>query len=153
VAGCQGRCGGCWGRLSLGCVLGCALGLKLGGVEDAVVAVGAYGEGLSVVLEGVGRGLCALIVDVKGAALLEELEGGVGSYAVDAAGGDVAGYAEVANVGFVAHALKLADGDVVALVVADAGEGEISDGHHDDDGGDDDFDRTLLGFVRHRLHV
>ena len=123
VAGCQGRCGGCWGRLSLGCVLGCALGLKLGGVEDAVVAVGAYGEGLSVVLEGVGRGLCALIVDVKGAALLEELEGGVGSYAVDAAGGDVAGDAEMASVSDVAHGLELGDGDVVALVGGGSGDG------------------------------
>ena len=132
----MGFCGG---------VLGCALGLKLGGVEDAIVAVGAYGEGLGVVLEGVGWRLGTLVVDVEGAALLEELEGGVGAYAMDAAGSYVASYAEVADVGFVAHALKLADGDVVALVVADAGEGEVGDGRQDDDGGDDDFERALFG--------
>ncbi len=103
-------------------------------MEDAVVAVGADGEGLGVVLEGVGWRLGALIGDGELAALLEEIEGGVGADAVDAAGGDVAGYAKVADVGLVAHALELADGDVVALVVAAAGEGEIGDGGKDDDG-------------------
>jgi len=92
-------------------------------VEDAVVAVGAYGEGLGVVLEGVGWGLRALIDDGEFAALLQEVEGGVGAYAVDASGCYVAGYAEVANIGFVAHSLELADGDVVALVVTSPGEG------------------------------
>jgi hypothetical protein len=60
-------------------------------VKDVVVAVGAHGKGLGVVLEGVWRGLGTLVVDGEGAALLEELEGGVGADAVDAAGSDVAG--------------------------------------------------------------
>ena len=120
-------------------------------MEDAVVAVGAYGEGLGVVLEGVGWGLRALIDDGEFAALLQEVEGGVGAYAVNAAGGYVSSYTEVADVGFIAHALKLADGDVVALVVADAGEGEVSNGRQNDNGGDDYFERTLVGFVGHRL--
>ena len=120
-------------------------------MEDAVVAVGAYGEGLSVVLEGVGWGFGALVDDGELAALLEEIEGGVGADAVDAAGGYVAGDAEVADVGFVAHAVEFADGDVVALVVAAAGEGEVGDGRQDDDGGDDDLERALLGRGRHSV--
>ena len=127
----SGRCGGG--------VLRGALGLQLGGVEDAVTAVGADGESLRVVLEGVGRGLGALVDDGELAALFEEVEGGVGSGAVDAAGSYVAGDAEVADVGLVAHALQLGDGDVVALVVAPAGEGEVGHGGEDDDGGYDDL--------------
>jgi hypothetical protein len=116
-------------------------------VEDAVVAVGAYGERLGVVLEGVGRGLGALVDDGEFAALLEQIEGGVGADAMDTAGGYVAGDSEVADVGFVAHALEFADGDVVALVVAAAAEGEIGDGAQDDDGGYDKFDRAFMGLV------
>ena len=48
----------------------------------------------------------------KIAALLEEIEGGVGADAVDAARGYVAGYSQMTDVGFVAHALELADRDV-----------------------------------------
>jgi hypothetical protein len=56
----------------------------------------------------------------------------------------------VADVGFVAHALEFADGDVVALVVAAAAEGEVGDGAEDDHGGDDEFDRAFPGFVWHK---
>src|SRR5258706_3134901 len=72
---------------------------------------------------------------------------------MDAAGGYVAGDAEVADVGFVAHALEFADGDVVALVVAAAAEGEVGDGAQDDDGGDDKFDGAFSGFVWHMRSV
>src|SRR5580658_6459308 len=89
-------------------VFGGAFGLELGGVEDAVVAVSAYGEGLGVVLECVGRGFGALVDDGEFAALLEEIEGGVGADAVDAARSYVAGYTEVANVCLIAHALEFA---------------------------------------------
>jgi len=139
--------GGGWGG---GGVLGGAFGLQLAGVEDAVVSIGAYGEGLGIVLEGIGRGFGALVDDGEFASLLEEVEGGVGAYAMDAARGYVAGYAEVANVGFVAHALKFSNGDVVALVIASAAEGEIGDGAEDDHGGDNEFDRAFMGFVWHR---
>jgi hypothetical protein len=118
-------------------------------VEDAVVTVGAYCQSLRVVFEGVGRGFGALVDNGELAALLEEIEGGVGAGAVDAAWGYVAGYAEVTNVRLVTHALKFADGDVIALVVAAAGEGEVSDCAEDDHGGDDDFDWALTGFVCH----
>ena len=64
---------------------------------------------------------------------------------MDAARGYVACDAEVADVGFVAHAVKLADGDVIALVVADSGDGEVGNGRQDDDCGDDDLERALLG--------
>ncbi len=138
-----GGCGGCGG------VLGGAFGLEFGGAEDTVVAVGAYGEGLGVVLEGVGRRLGALIDDGEFAALFEQIEGGVSADAMDAAGGHVAGDAEVANVRFVAHALEFADGDVVALVVAAAAEGEVGDGAEDDHGGYDKFDGAFPGFVWH----
>ena len=128
-------------------VLGGAFGLELGGVEDAVVAVGAYGEGLGVVLEGVGWRLGSLIDDGEFAALLEQIEGGIGADAMDAAGSYVAGDAEVADVRFVAHALEFADGDVVALVVATAAEGEVGDGAQNDHSGDNKFDRTFPLFV------
>ena len=45
-------------------------------MEDAIVAVGADGEGLGVVLEGVWWRLGALVDDGELAALLEEIEGG-----------------------------------------------------------------------------
>jgi hypothetical protein len=118
-------------------------------VEDAVVSVCSYGEGLGIVLEGVGRGFGALVDDGEFAALLEQIEGGVRAGAMDAAGGYVAGDAEVADVGFVAHALEFANGDVVALVVAASAEGEVGDGAEDDDGGDDKFARAFAGFVWH----
>src|ERR1700722_19115191 len=125
VGGC-GLCGlGCGRGGGAGCCGGVfrgAFGLELGGVEDAVVAVGADGEGLGFVLEGIGWGLGALVADVERAVLLEEGEVDVGADAMDAAGSYVAGDAEMADVGLVAHALKLTDGDVVALVIADARE-------------------------------
>ena len=98
-----------------GGVLGGALGLELHGVEDAVAAVGADGKGLGVVLEGVGRGLGALVLDAESLVELDEGEGGAGADALDGAGLDVAGDAEMAGVGLVAHLLELGDGDVVAL--------------------------------------
>jgi hypothetical protein len=146
--GCHG-CRGGGGRGGCRGVLGGAFGLKFGGVEDAVVAVGAYGEGLGVVLEGVGWGFRALVDDGEFAALFEQIEGGVGADAMDAAGGYVAGDAEMTDVGFVAHALEFADGDVVAFVVAAAAEGEIGDGAENDYGGDDEFDRAFPGLVWH----
>jgi hypothetical protein len=124
-------------------------------VEDAVAAVGADGKGLGVVLEGVGWRFGALVDDGELAALFEKVEGGVGAYAVDAARGYITGYAEMAGVSLVSHALQLADGDVVALVVAPASEGQVGDGGHNDDCGYDEFDRALLRCVCHvrRLSV
>ena len=109
-------------------------------MEDAVAAVGADGQGLGVVFEGVGWGLGALVDDVEGFALFEEGEVGSGTGAVDAAGRDVAGHAEVAGVGLAAHALELGDGDVVAFVFADSCDGEPGDGGQDDDGSEGDFE-------------
>src|SRR5207248_1635567 len=123
--------------------------LEFGGVEAAVVAIGPCGEGLGVVLEGVGWGFGPLIEDGEFAALLEQIEGGVGADTMDAARGNVAGDAEVADVRFVAHALEFADGDVVTLVLATTAEGEIGDCAEDDDSGDNEFDRALSGFVWH----
>jgi len=118
-------------------------------VEDAVVAVGAYGQGLGVVFEGVGWGFGALVDDGELAALFEEIEGGVGAGAVDAAGGDVTGYSEMADVGLVAHGLEFADGDVVALVVAAACEGQVGDCAEDDHSGDDNLSGAFSGFGCH----
>jgi hypothetical protein len=122
-------------------------------VEDAVAAVGANGEGLGVVLEGVGWRLGALVDDGEFAALLEEIEGGVGAYAVDAAWGYVTGYAEMAGVSLIPHALQLADGDVVALVVTSSGKGQVGDGGHDDDRSYDEFDRAFLSCVCHVVRL
>ena len=64
-------------------------------------------------------------------------------------GGYVSGYAEVAGVGLGAHGVELGDGDVVALVLVDAGDGEPSYGREDDDGGGNYFERTVGGWGRH----
>jgi hypothetical protein len=74
-------------------------------VEDAVVAEGAYGEGLGIILEGVGWGLGALIDDGELATLFEEVEGGVGADAMNAARSYVSCHSKVADIRFVAHAL------------------------------------------------
>jgi hypothetical protein len=95
----------------------------------------------------------AFVADVELAALFEEREVDVGSDAMDAAGSHVASDAEVSNVSFAAHALKLADGDIVLLVVAVAGEGEVGDGGKDDDGGDDDLGRAFSGCVWHSVRL
>jgi hypothetical protein len=118
-----------------------AFGLELGGFEGAVAAVGADGEGLGVVLEGVRGRLGAFVVDFDGAALFGEDEVGVGAVAADASGLDVAGDAEVELVGLVAHGLELGDGDVVLFGVVGAGDGEPGDGAEDDGGGDDELGR------------
>ncbi len=117
-------------------------------MEDAVLAEGAYGERLGVILEGVGWWLDAFVADLERMVLLEQFEVDVGAGAVDAARSYVAGDAQMAHVCFVAHGLKLADGDVVALVVANTGEGKIAHGGHDDDCGNDDLRGALL-VVRH----
>src|ERR1700733_897581 len=137
------------GRGSRWGVFGGAFGLERCGMEDAIVAVGAVGEGLGVVLEGVGWWLGAFVAYVEFAALLEEGEVDVGAYAMDAARGYVAGDAEVADVGLAAHRVELADGDVVALVVADAGQGEVGDGGENDQCGYDDLGRALVVCVGH----
>ena len=116
-----------------------ALGLELLGVEGAVAAEGSDGEGLGVVLEGVGWWFGAFVVDLDVLALLGEGEDGVGAVADYGAGEDVAGYAEVARVGDGAHGLELGDGDVVLLGVLCARVGEPADGRDDDEAGDDEL--------------
>src|SRR5580700_4580961 len=92
--GCRVACRRCAGFG--GCVLRGALGLKLRGVEDAVAAVGADGEGLGIVLEGVGWGFGTLVLDPKSLVELDESEGGAGADALDGAGLNVACDAQVA---------------------------------------------------------
>jgi len=113
-------------------------------VEGAVAAIGADGEGLGIVLEGVWRGLGADVVHAQGLALLDESEGGVRAGALDGAGSDVAGDAEIFGVGAFAHGLQFGDGDVVALAIPCAGDGEPGDRANDDDGGDDELDGGFL---------
>ncbi len=122
-------------------------------MEESVVAEGADGERLGVILEGVGRGFRALVDDGEFAALLEEIEGGIGAGAVNAARSYVTGDAEVADVGFVAHTLEFTDRDIVAFVISTAGEGQIADGGQNDHCGDDKFYWALLGFVCHIVQV
>ena len=121
-------------------ILAGALGLEDGGVELAVAAIGAFGQGLGIVLEGVRRRLGALVDDLEEAAggglggvafKLVEDKGDVGAVLLDGAGLDEALDAQLAVVGLVAHAAEFGDGDVVALVGAVAGEGQPRDGAHD----------------------
>ena len=76
AAGCRGGCGlrqsaaraGAGLLRRGGRVLAGALGLQDRGVEDAVAAIGAFGQGLGVVLEGVRRRLGAFVDDLEQAA-------------------------------------------------------------------------------------
>ena len=52
-------------------------------MEDAVPAIGAHGERLGIVLEGVGRRLDTLVADLERVGLLEPFEVDVGAGAVD----------------------------------------------------------------------
>src|SRR6185437_532192 len=128
-------------------ILGSALGLKLGGVEDAVVAEGSDGEGLGVVLECVGRRVFAFVVDVELIGVLDQNELGVGAGLVDGAGLDVSGDAQVARVGLVAHGVEFLNGDVVALIGTHAGVGQIGDSSKHNDDGNCDF--RALAFALH----
>src|SRR5581483_2238705 len=110
-----------------GGVLGGALGLDLGGVEAAVAAVGAHGEGLGVVLELVGRGLGAVIVDAESLIELDESEGGVGADPGDGTRLNVAGDAEVLAVDVGTLLLEFGDRVVVALCLAAGRDGEPDD--------------------------
>jgi molybdopterin converting factor small subunit len=107
-------------------------------VEDAVAAVGALGQGLGVVLEGVRWRLGALVAD------LQERRCGLGEWLSNSfmtkstwgplcsmEPGDEALDAQLGVVGLVAHAAELGDGDVVALVGAVAGPGQPDDGADD----------------------
>jgi len=113
-------------------------------VEGAVAAIGADGVSLRIVLEGVGWRFGADVVDAESLALLDESEGGVGARALNRAGCDIAGDAKIFGVSTGAHGLQFGDGDVVALAVAGAGDGEPGDGANDDDGGNDEFQGGFL---------
>ena len=85
--------------------------------------------------------------------LLDELEGDVGADAMDGAGSDDCRRRGGGGCRPCRPSAHLADGDVVALVVADAGEGEPADGGDDDYGGDDDFDGAFGVGLRHKASV
>ena len=108
--------------------------MQLGGMEDAIPAVGAHGERLRTVFEGVGRRLNALVADLQRVTLLGEDKMCVGAAALDGIGRHIAGYPQMTGVSLVAHGLQLADGDVVALVRLDAGDREVGDGAQDNYG-------------------
>ena len=57
----------------------------------------------------------------------------------------------MAHISLVAHALQLADSDVVAFVGLATGVGEIGNGNENDRGGDDDLDRAFTGLVWHSV--
>ena len=131
-----------------GGVLAGALGLELRGVEDAIAAIGADGEGLGFILEGVGRRLGAFVVHTDGLIQFDQSELGVGTGALDGTGLDVAGHTQVLAVGLVAQGLELGDGDVILLGVARGGDGQPGDRSHDKGSGDDELQRGL-GLRRH----
>ena len=143
----RGLCSGLSGSRLGRCVLAGALGLQDIGVEDAVAAIGAHGQGLGVVFEGVRRRLGALVVDREHTA-----GGGLGRVALkliqnkrhvraallDGAGYNEALHAQLAVVGLVAHGAQFGDGNVVAFASADAGHGQPDNGAHDNGHRDSD---------------
>ncbi len=122
-------------------------------MEDPVSAIGADGEGLGVVFEGVWRGLGAFVVDLEAVVIFDEDELRRGAGVLDRAGGDVAGDAKMGGVGLVAHAVELRDGDVVALVGAIPGERQVGDGAHDYEDGDGDLDGLIAALFHILLFI
>src|SRR6516164_11023494 len=114
-------------------VLRSALGLNIGGPEDAVFAIFAFGQRLSVVLESVRWSFGAAVHHWNHAAFFDELELEVGSLALDGAWSDVASDAQPLAVGVGTHAVQFLDGDVIALAVLNAGVGEIAERNNDND--------------------
>ncbi len=115
-----------------GRILGGAFGLQFGGMEDAIPPVGAHGQRLGTVFEGVRRGLNALVADLQRVTLLGEHKFCIGAAALDGMGSYIAGYPEMTGIGFVAHGVQFADGDVVALVRLNSGDRQVDDGAQDD---------------------
>ena len=56
----------------------------------------------------------------------------IGAAALDGIGRHIAGHTEMTGIGFVAHGLQLADGDVVAFVGLHRCDCKIRDGAQDD---------------------
>ena len=126
-------------------------------MEDAVAAVGAVGQRLGVVLEGVRRRLGPFVIDLEQAARgglgrvaleLIEHEVHVGPVLFDGTGHNKALDAQMAVVGLVAHAAQLGNGDVVALAGSVTGPGQPDDGADDHGGRDADAHGAGGGFHR-----
>jgi hypothetical protein len=121
--------------------------LQLRGVEDSVVPVGADGESLRVVFEGVGWRVFAFIGDAKLVGIFDENEIGVCAGVLDRAGEDVSSDAEVARINLRPHGLEFLNGDVVTPIGFDATYGQIGDGRQYDY--DRDADIAALMFPLH----
>src|SRR5580704_4465127 len=104
-----------------------ALGLQLFGMEHAIVGEAAVGQGLRLILESVGRGLGAGVIDWQALILLDQHELHVRADALDRSRLHVAGYAQTFGVGSVAHFIQLCNRDVVALAVLHAGVGQVAE--------------------------
>ena len=113
-------------------------------MEDAVMTVHSYREGLGIIFERVGRRLDAFVTDIQPAILFQKREIDEGTAAMNAAGRNVARHPQMAYIGLVAHGLQLADRDVVTLIIADTSEGKIAHRGDDDNRGNNDFCVTLL---------
>ena len=135
---------GCWS------ILGGAFGLKLGGVEDAILAVGADGKCLCVAFECVGRRLGTLIVDHDRMGIrsrfgvvalkLSQNKGDMRSALLNAFRLDESFDTEMALICLVSHALHLSHSNEIALVRCRAGVREVADRAQNDDGCDRDSD-------------
>ena len=98
-----------------GRILRRALGLQLRGVEDAITAVGADGQRLRIVLEGIGWRLHAGILTGSACPARSARTAHVCRCA-RSTGRHVAGHAQMPRICLGAHVLQFADRDVVALV-------------------------------------
>ena len=121
-------------------------------MEDAVVSECAHSQCLRVVLECVRWGFDSFVTYLQFSILFYEREIDEGADAMNTAWGNIACDPEMAHVGFIAHVLEFADGDVVAFVVTGAGKGEIAYGCDDDDCGNDNLDGILVTCIRHGLY-
>ena len=126
-------------------------------MEDAVAAHGADCQGLGIAFEGIWRRFGTVVFYGHNARIcgrfgIVAFELGENEFDVRAAGLDGFRFdealdAQVALVGFVAHADHFWDGDKVALVRRCSLEGEVADGAQDEDAGDSDSE-----LLRRELH-
>src|SRR5277367_975065 len=85
-------------------VLRRALGLQLLGTEDAIASETTIGQGLGVVLEGIGRGLRAAVRNLKSLIILDQHELNFRAVPLDRTGLNISRDAQALGVGRVSHA-------------------------------------------------
>src|SRR4051812_21709385 len=126
-----------------------ALRLQPLGVKYAIASETAVGQGLGVVLKGIGWSFRPAVHNWKNLVLLDENEFDLRSGAPDGSGLNIAGNAQPLAINVVPfHAAELFNGDVIALALLHARVGEVRQRYQDQYGRAAKFE-VFAGFARH----